>query len=233
MKPRILIFSLCLALAACANPDKDWQLASRDDSRNAYLEFLAKHPDSDFADQARLRLNELKVINAWERAEFKNTLAGYDMFLDKHSDSEFADTARQRAREIQREAFWESVTGTEDKVALEAFIAEYPGAPQIEDARTQLALILAAEETARPKERPGNFRVQLAAFKTAASAELELRRLVELAPELLLGPVIIESPEPGSRGMFILKSVPMTGSEARSACAGLKARGQDCLMINR
>jgi hypothetical protein len=33
--------------------------------------------------------------------------------------------------------------------------------------------------------------------------------------------------------MFLLKSVPMTGVEARDACAALKKIGQDCLIINR
>ena len=230
MNSRFLMLSIILLLVSCANPDKDWQLASRDDSQNAYLEFLAKHPDSQFADQARLRISELKVIHAWERAEFKDTLTGYAAFLKNHADSEFVPAANQRVRELQRDEEWESIGA--NKVALESFIAEYPDAPQAVEARAQLDTILAAEEAAKPRERPGNFRLQLAAFRTVAAAEAELRRLVELAPDTLLGPIRIEAPA-NDQGMFILKSVPMNSTEAREACARLIKIGQNCLIINR
>lgn len=234
MKYRFIVFFVSLILLSCASPEKDWQLAERDDSQNAYLEFLAKHPDSEFAEQARRRINELKVLHAWERAEFKDTLDAYEAFISKYDDSEFVADARERVREIQRDDHWERIQTNDDKTAIEAFLEEYPDAPQQEEARSILTTIAEAEEAARPKERPGNFRLQLAAFRTAAAAEQELRRLVTLAPEILIGPVRIETPNQGNEGnMFLLKSVPMTGAEARDACAALKNIGQSCLIINR
>ncbi len=228
------IFVTFLTLISCANPEKDWNLAARDDTRNAYLEFLAKHPNSAFAEQARTRIDELEVIRAWERAEFKDSLTAYRAFIDKYADSEYAATARKRAKEIQRDERWQKIQTEGNKVALKAFLEEYPDAPQINEARTLLAEIAAAEEAARPKERPGHFRLQLAAFKTAAAAELELRRLVAMAPDTLLGPVLIESPtQANGSNMFLLKTVPMSGAEARNACTTLKKLGQNCLIINR
>lgn len=234
MNPRFIVYLAFLALASCASPEKDWNLAARDDSQNAYLEFLAKHPDSEFAEQARRRIDELKVINAWERAKFKDTILAYDAFIDKYGDSEFVLDARNRVREIRRDEHWDRIYDSGDRVALEAFIIEYPKAPQLTEAEDMLTAMAEAEEAARPKERPGNFRLQLAAFRTAAAAEDELRRLVALAPEILLGPVLIETPNQDNDGsMFLLKSVPMTGEEARNACAALKKIGQDCLIINK
>jgi len=234
MKSRFIIFFISLILISCASPEKDWRLAERDDSQNAYLEFLAKHPDSEFAEQARLRIDELKIIRAWERAEFKDTITAYQTFLDKYGDSEYAAAAREHVREFQRDEHWERVRADGSKQMVEAFLKEYPDAPQLAEAQSMLTAIAEAEEAARPKERPGNFRLQLAAFKTAIAAEQELRRLVALAPETLLGPVRIESPNQDSvSNMFLLKSVPMTGVEARDACAALKKIGQDCLIINR
>jgi len=234
MKSRFIVLFVSLILTSCASPEKDWRLAARDDSQNAYLEFLAKHPDSEFAELARLRIDELKIIRAWERAEFKDTIAAYQAFVDKYGDSEYAATAQEHIRGIQRDVRWETVRADGGKKMLAAFLDEYPDAPQLAEAQSMLTAIAEAEEAARPKERPGNFRLQLAAFKTAIAAEQELRRLVALAPETLLGPVRIETPDQDSvNSMFLLKSVPMTGVEARDACAALKKIGQDCLIINR
>ncbi len=228
------VFCAAWLLLSCANSEKDWNLASRDDSQNAYLEFLAKHPNSKYAEQARKRIDELKVIRAWERAQFKDSLTAYQAFIDKYTDSEYAAAARARAREIQRDERWERIRAGGNRKAIEAFLEEYPDAPQSAEADSMLTAIAQAEAAARPKERPGRFRLQLAAFKTAAAAEREVRRLVALAPEILLGPVRIETPVPGGPSkMFLLKSVPMTGAEARNACAALKKLGQNCLIINR
>jgi|GEM_PF-1789332 hypothetical protein len=230
----IFIAFLFLLLASCASPEKDWRLAERDDSKNAYLEFLAKHPDSKFAEDARIRIDELKIINAWERAEFKDSLTTYQSFIDDYGDSEYVAAAHERIQEIQRDKYWKMIQTDSNKEAVEAFLMQYPDAPQVNEARSILAAIITAEEAAKPKQRPGNFRLQLAAFRTATSAEEELRRLVALAPEILLGPVRIETPNQESNSnLFILKSVPMTGMEARNACAALKKIGQNCLVINR
>ncbi|MAF83933.1 MAG: SPOR domain-containing protein [Gammaproteobacteria bacterium] len=234
MKFRSIIFSVSLVLAACASPEKDWNLATRDDSQNAYLEFLAKHPNSEFVAQARIRIDELKVIRAWERAEFKKSLTAYQVFIDKYADSEYVATARERVYVIQRDDHWEEILKDSNKAAVEVFVKTYPDAPQTPEAQLILTATIEAEEAAKPKERPGNFRLQLAAFRTVAAAEQELRRLVAMAPEALLGPVLIEAPSPDSeRSMFRLKSVPMTGMEARDACAALKKLRQNCLIVNR
>jgi len=233
MTERSTLFFLCLLLCACTSPEKDWQLASRDDSPNAYLEFLAKHPDSEFADQARQRIAELQVIRAWERAEFKDTLAAYQAFVEKFADSPYTPKARARIDGFLRDARWEEIRDGADRAALEAFITRYPEAPQMADAQLALNTIIEAEAAMEPKERPGKFRLQLAAFRSIAAAEVELRRLVALAPDVLAGPVRLETPEQHGGSMFLLKTVPMSWPEARDACAALKRLGQDCLVINR
>lgn len=234
MKPCFIVFLTFLLLVSCANPEKDWRLAERDDSQNAYLEFLAKHPNSVFADLARKRIDELKIIRAWERAEFKDTQAAYQAFIDKYAYSEYATAATVRKREIQRDEHWERISVDGKREEIEAFLEEYPEAPQLTEAQSILTVIAEAEEAARPKERSGIFRLQLAAFKTLTAAEQERQRLVALAPEILLGPVRIDPPDQdnGSK-MFLLKSVPMTGAEARNGCTELKKLGQVCIIINR
>ncbi len=236
---RYAIIVSVVLLTSCANPEKDWELASRDDAPETYLEFLAKHPDSEQAALARDRIQELKIIRAWERAEFKDTEESYAAFIEKHPDSEFVANSEARIVEIQRDAQWELVSESGSTEALEGFINTYPNAPQQPEAETLLIEIklveLAAIEATKPKERQGAFRLQLAAFRTPAAADAELRRLIELFPTELLGPVRIETPADRNNGgqMFLLKTVPMNGAEAREICALVQDRGQNCLIINR
>ncbi|MGI9341610.1 MAG: SPOR domain-containing protein [Gammaproteobacteria bacterium] len=239
MRNPAAIFIALVLLSGCADPQKDWELASRDDSPEALLEFLAKHPDSEQAELARQRIGELKVIRAWERAEFKATEEAYAGFVDKYPDSEFVTQAQMRIADIERDRQWVLVADAGTGNALREFLANYPDAPQAEEAQALLVEVELAEQAAlaaaTPKERPGAFRLQLAAFRTPASAEQEVRRLVELFPNELLGPVRIETPAERTNGssLFLLKTVPMSGTEAREVCALLQARKQQCMVVNR
>lgn len=223
-----------LILGACSNPDKAWQQAERDDTPTAYLEFLAKYPDGEKADAARARLEALKAIRAWERAEFKADENRYREFIEKFPDSEFAATAAERILTMQREADWQIVLDTPSDAVVVAFLERYPDAPQSEEAREILSTLQVEIVEEPPPERDGNFRLQLAVFRTPAAADSEVRRLTALFPDALLGPIRIETPqEHGSGRLFRLLSVPMTGEEARAACDRLKEKRQDCMLINR
>lgn len=239
MRFPVSIVAALVLLAGCADPQKDWELAARDDSPETYLEFLAKHPDSEQADLARTRIAELKIIRAWERAEFKATEEAYADFVEKFPDSEYVEEAGARIAAIERDRRWEIVADAGSSESLQEFLSAYPDAPQAEEAQARLVEIELAEraaiEAATPKERPGAFRLQLAAFRTPAAAEKEVRRLVELFPNELLGPVRIETPAERTNGssLFLLKTVPMSGAEAREICALLQSRGQQCMIVNR
>lgn len=239
MNMRAALLMAAILIAGCADPQKDWELAARDDSPETYLEFLAKYPDSEQADLARARIQALKVIRAWERADFKNSEAAYANFIAKHPDSEFVAEAESRINAIRRDRQWEQIGEDVSAQALEEFIASYPAAPQRVEAERMLADIRAAElaaiAAATPKERSGAFRLQLAAFRTPAAAERELRRLVKLFPDAFFGPLRIETPADrrNDSGMFLVKTVPMSGAEARDVCERLRRRQQQCMIINR
>lgn len=239
MRVPAAIVVVVVLLGGCADPQKDWELASRDDSPETYLEFLAKHPDSDQAEMARQRIAELKVIRAWERAEFKATEEAYAGFVDKYPDSEFVEEAGIRIAAIERDQRWVTIADAGTGAELRDFLAAYPDAPQAEEAQALLAEIELAEQAAlaaaTPKERPGAFRLQLAAFRTPAAAEKEVRRLVDLFPTELLGPIRIETPADRNNGgsLFLLKTVPMSGAEAREVCGLLQKRKQQCMIVNR
>jgi hypothetical protein len=234
MTRRYTLILAGLILSACGNPDKAWQVAERDDTPTAYLEFLAKYPDGETADRARARIDALKVIRAWERAEFKADQSDYQDFIDKYPDSEFVSEAKDRILTMQRDADWQVVLDTRSDVVIAAFLERYPEAPQAEEARELLAALQVDQVEEPPPERDGNFRLQLAVFRTPVSAESEVRRLSAMFPDTFLGPIHIETPqERGSGKLFRLLSVPMTREEARRACDRLKKRRQECMIINR
>ncbi len=226
----------CLWLAGCGSPEKAWELAERDDTKQGYLEFLAKHPDGELADRARKRMKRLKLERAWERAQFRDRIDNYERFLNEYPDTEFSVNAGLRIYELRRDQAWEAAVDEGSAANLESFLEVYPDAPQADDARERMAVLAALEpppEALPPPERAGDFRLQLGAFRTAAASATEVRRLDAAFGELLLGPIRIMAPVETGGTRFILRSVPLTMSEARDLCEGLKDRGQDCFVVNK
>jgi hypothetical protein len=234
---RLIILLALFGIGGCENPDRNWEIAERDDTPTAYLEYLAKYPESEFAELARLRIEALKESRGWERTQFRNTLAGYTAFIEKFPDSAFVADAQTRIAEIRRDDRWAVAQDAGSAAVIETFIRDYPDAPQIDQARDLLATYATLEASKKPEipvEPPGNFRLQLASFRTARAADTELRRLVELLPNSLPRPIKIHTPGiDDTNPMYVLKSVPMTRDEAQGVCAKLAAKKQVCLIINR
>lgn len=234
MRIRLVVLLSVLGLCACDNQVRDWERARRDDTPTTYLEFLAKYPDSEYAGTARERMEALKEIGGWERAEFRNNEAGYAAFIEKYPDSERVADARDRIEDLERDEAWAVTQEADSAEVVAAFLRDYPESPQADEARALLADLERMAEPEVPTERPGDFRIQLAAFRTARAAEQELRRLVALFPDALLGPVTILSPDAeDTNPMFVLKSVPMNWQEAQAVCKKLTGLKQECLVVNR
>lgn len=230
------IFIMLLMATACSNVEKDWDIAQRDDTPEAFLEFLAKHPNSKYIDEARQRVAQLKILRAWERAEFRNTEVAYRDFLDRYPNSEHASTAEQWLHEFEREVAWESAQDSLSSRVAAAFIRDYPDAPQIAQAKTLLATRVQGETQTpeQPVEPDGDYRLQLGSLRTAQAAESELRRLVELFPDTIDSPIRIEAPSSSTAApLFVLKTVPMSQAIAEQRCNALKSYGQTCLIVGR
>jgi hypothetical protein len=231
MKNRWLIVATSIAISACGNQQSAWEVTERDDTPNAYLEFLAKYPEGEFAEHARQRLEQLKEIRAWERSQFRDNENAYRDFIENFPNSNFIAPANERLAELNRDSEWENVEDSEDPNALNDFLARYPDAPQAAEAQILLAEIVASTEPEQPTERPGDFRLQLATFRTASAADTEVRRLIDLFPETLIGPIRIQTPAESQDNKFRLFSVPMNKGEATTACNALKKYRQNCLII--
>ena len=222
---------ISLLLSGCGTPEDSWELAERENTQTAYLGFLAKYPEGELADRARGNLLALKELRAWERAKFRDRTDNYDRFLQEYPKSAHADAARKRVIELERDEAWEATVDEDNILALEAFLQNYPDAPQRPEAEQLIASLQPEEKPPLPAEPPGQYRLQLAAFRSAGSAEREATRLASLFPDILPESIGVEQSDTGT--FYLLKSVPMNREEAQSVCTALKKSGQDCLIINR
>jgi len=116
--------------------------AATADTISAYEEFLKQHPDSEFADEARSRLNILILKEQWEITVTTDTISSYEEFLKQHSDSEFAEKARSRMDLLKRESpkkHWLALKNTIP--AYEEFLNLHPDSEFAEEARSRLNLL--------------------------------------------------------------------------------------------
>lgn len=107
--------------------------------------------------------------------------------------------------------------------------AAQPEAPAAQPAATQEAAVA-------PTAPIGNTRIQLAAGKSEAAVQKEWAALQQAHPQLLGDlSLTIERVDKGAAGIFYrLQAGPVADkTAARQLCAGLKQRGQDCLVVTK
>jgi len=86
-----LLFSLFLS-NAMASTKGDWQKALRKDTIEAYEKFLQKHPDSEFTNEAKQRVDKLRFDEALQKDE----LPYYEKFVENYPESRFLPEAKGR-----------------------------------------------------------------------------------------------------------------------------------------
>ena len=231
-------------LSGCDTREQDWEAATQADSIAAYEEFLDQHPDGQYTASARERIAEIREKNAWDSARDTGTVDAYQAFVEEYPDSEHAAQAAARIEEMERSSRWSQLRGSTEIAALEAFVRRYPDSDEAAQARERIEQLEAeAEAEARARAEAeaqaaaeaaskGDYRVQLAAFRSENAARAGAQRIQERYASLL-GDANIEvvPPEQGS-SYFRLLTSRLGGEEARNLCASLKEQGQDCLVVS-
>ena len=243
---------IAAVLGACSNPDDDFRAAGQANTEAAWREFLNEHPDSALADQARLRLDELREQQDWaaaQQAQSSEALRGY---LQAHPMGPNADAALEQLLELERRFVWQTASRAATREALENFLLQYPDAPEAAEARERIAALatsVPARSTAAkpaparnttPVARPaaaakastGSTRMQFGAFSTRERATQQ-RALLELKfGTTLPAGLTIDAPASGSKDqLYRLRSAPLSEAQARSTCAALKQQGQACMIV--
>jgi hypothetical protein len=133
--------ALAVTLAGCES--YYYSRAAREDTRAAYLRFLAHYAEGSRAPEARRRVDRL----SYREARRVDRPLGYHQYLQRHPDGAFARAARSRLAQL-------SLKRAQTAASLELLLERYPGTPQARAARARLPSLLAQEALATDSPVP-------------------------------------------------------------------------------
>lgn len=93
----ILVLLLVFGLMGCCTTKIDWEMARGINTFESYQEFLKKHPDTEFSEEAHAKLEPL----AYQKAIDTDTAAGYSAYLMKYPQGGHSDEVRDTLNEIR------------------------------------------------------------------------------------------------------------------------------------
>src|SRR6516162_5895796 len=94
---RVALLTLLATLATgCSQEKEDWRSAEAANTTEAWQRFVEQHPDSEFLDQARTRVAELRLQQEFQYADRLRTVDAYREFLTRHTSGKWAELARIR-----------------------------------------------------------------------------------------------------------------------------------------
>jgi hypothetical protein len=125
-----LVAAVALFLSGCASVSKDWNRATTQDNATAYDAFLQKHRDSQYASEAKVKIQELD----WKQAQASSTMASFREFLQKHPDSQYASEAKVRVSSYTKGA-WEKAQKQDKIYGYESFMRDYPDSEYFKEAK--------------------------------------------------------------------------------------------------
>jgi len=121
---------LLLVLAGCATVDTRWQQANSANTVQAYKTFLRRHPDSEYKDRAREKIESLH----WQKTTAKQSTYAFKRYLRVHPDGEHATEARNQIELLE----WENAKKGNRLSGYEAFLEKYPASRYSVQARTEI-----------------------------------------------------------------------------------------------
>lgn len=93
----------CASTSSLKKENRSYNEAVKQDTIEAYSEFIANHPDGKHVEDAKKRLVELE----WEKTEKANTLEAYNSFIAKYkeypSDSDYIGLAQKNVRKLNEQ----------------------------------------------------------------------------------------------------------------------------------
>jgi hypothetical protein len=204
------------ALAACSNPNADWQKATQQNTVAAYQQFVQQHPNDARAQQARNRIDALKDEQAWTTAQSANTLDAYQTYLQQEPNGTHATDAQDKINGLQQDAAWQDAQSTNTAAAYQDFLQKYPNAPQASQAQDALNKLT-------------GYQALLASTRSKALADKLAMRLKDKFGSDLQDVVVV--PPSGKSKLLEVRSAPMTEDDAKAACAKLRKAHQRCEVV--
>jgi hypothetical protein len=101
MNARHLLAALIAGLVSiafgCTTVNIDWEMANSIDTVDAYEEFLQKHPDSPYTEEAMKRVEPMRLKRAFE----DGTTRALTAYLVRYPDSTHVHAVRARLKELR------------------------------------------------------------------------------------------------------------------------------------
>lgn len=205
------VMAMLVATTGCDRRQSDWEAARKNDSVEAYGDFLKHYPDGDFVSQAKARLAELQQEEDWKTALAEDTAQGYQQFVERHPQGGHADEARIRVENLN--------------LAAPPAPASMPGAALPSKPGTPAA---------SGKLAASVFRVQLGAFSSETRARSEWQQATKTWHKELAGlGYTIEKAKVGGSTLYRLQTGGVPESRARAICAALQAHHEACVVVMR
>ncbi len=161
----------------------------------------------------------------WRAAQGEDKVLAYETYLEHFPAGAHAAEARARIRELQEEREWARANRLQTPEAYQRYLGAYPEGRYAAEARERLSdFVLARAPSA---DHP--YAVQLGAYSSEEAARASLLRLSRDHADLLEGlqPRIL--PPDGTRQLWRLRAGPLAEAAARTLCADLSARAEDCV----
>ena len=199
-----------------AAPERDWQQAATLDTLEAYQAYLRQHPESKWADEARIRVENFALDGT--HAASTPTAASGQVSVPPPTASPPAVSAASAAPS----------SATPSSPAPSS-VAPPPATPSPSAASTRPAA--APTPSSAAVAVPG-YGVQLGAFGTEAGARAAWQGAVSRHGAVLAGlePAIAPVAS-GSGKLYRLRAAVPSEAKARSVCEALRARSQACVVV--
>jgi len=212
----VLCIIMAGALAACSNPNADWQKANQQNTVAAYQQFIQQHPNDARVEQARNRIDALKDEQAWTTAKNANTLDAYQQYLQQEPNGMHATDAQDKVNAMQADAAWQSAQSTNTAAGYQDFLQKYPNASQASQAQDAL------------KKLTGYQALLYSTRSKALADKLAARLKAKFSSELQ---DVVVVPPSGKSKLLEVRSAPMTESDAKAACEKLHKAHTRCEVV--
>jgi cell division septation protein DedD len=223
---------MLIAVAGCTPEQRDWRVAQGADTLDSYEQFVAEHPDSALAREARERIAQLAEDRDWQRAASADNERAYHEYLAQHPNGKSAQQARIRIDSFALAASTgpakDTTPAKDTPPANDRTLAKDTVPASRMDAPSGTAP--AAQVTAA--QVAPDYAIQLGAFTSEAKAREQWQLALTSHGAQLAGltaridPVIA-----GGAQLYRLQARVGAESRARALCTVLSAHAQPCVVV--
>lgn len=130
MAKQQLYVAFLLILLGCASEGSQFKAAEDADTIPAYQSFLREHPDSQFSEKAKSRIQKKEL----DSAIAKNDVTVLRAYMDKYPNSHYYFKALADIERLE----WEKAKTIGTKAGYLNFVKSFPGSPLLKEARTAI-----------------------------------------------------------------------------------------------